>query len=709
MNKSKLIIIEIIIAFLLGILASYIYISENTFLENFNNKIIDAFFLFRGEIQPGDNIAIVDIDEKSLKELGQWPWSRDVVAKILQNLTIAEVGIIGLDIVFAEVDNSSPKKVLKKLGMSDISAPDYDEKLADTLANSPTISGYMFDFQEKTLRGIVPNISAIMIENKFEGIEYLPQAKGIITNIKTLQKSSYSSGFFNTIPDDDGIVRSVPMLVKYEGVIYPSLSLEMIRLIYSVNQVRINYEDTGISSIGLGDFYIPTDRFGRVSLNYFGKSKLFKYISAVDVYSNKIKKEDIAGKIVLVGTSAGGLLDLRATPFESTYAGVEIHATAIENILKESFISHPSWIEAVNTLSIMILLLLIVFLFVFLGAIKTAILSLLSIGSFVCIAYYTFVNQGIVLNVVYPLITSVLLYMILTSLHYLFETKQKELIKNKFSKKVSKAVAESLIKQGNKDILEAKEKDITIFFSDIRGFTSISEKLANPKKLIDFLNLYMTPMTETITKNKGTVDKFIGDAIMAYWNAPLEVEDHADKAVQTAINQIKELEKLNVYFEEKNLPKIDIGIGINSGLAVVGEMGSQGRSDYTVIGDSVNLASRLESLCKPYGVKIIISQYTKEKLQEEYSIRKLDKVRVKGKTQPVLIYEVLTYEDKNLNEFQKAFNLYQESKFSEALMIFKMLYSKDARILYKLYVTRCEHYIQNKPKDFDGVFIFNTK
>ena len=646
MNKFKLLTIEITIALLLGALTSYMYISQSPFFENLNNKITDAFFLIRGEIRPSDNIVIVDIDEKSLRELGQWPWSRDMVAKVLQNLTNSEVGIIGLDIVFAEADNSSPKRVLEKLGMDSTKAPDFDEKLAHTLANSPTISGYMFDFKEKTLRGIVPNISAIMIEKNYNGIEYLPKAKGIITNIKSLQKSSYSSGFFNTIPDSDGIVRSVPMLVKYEGTIYPSLSLEMLRLVYSVNKVSINYGDAGISSIALGELVIPTDRFGRVSVNYFGKSKLFKYISAVDIYKNQFKKEDIAGKIVLLGTSAGGLLDLRATPFESTYAGVEIHATAIENILNQSFLSRPSWIEAVDVLTIVVLLLFIVLLFVFLGALKTALMSILSIVTFTYIAYSFFVNDGIILNVIYPLISSVLLYMILTSLHYLFESKQKELIKNKFSKKVSKAVAESLIKQGNKDILEAKEKEITIFFSDIRGFTSISENLANPKKLIDFLNLYMTPMTEIITKNHGTVDKFIGDAIMAYWNAPLDIENHADMALQSAIEQIKELEKLNVYLKEQNLPRIDIGIGINTGFAVVGEMGSSGRSDYTVIGDSVNLASRTEGLCKTYKAQILITEFTKQKLKKRYNIEFLDEVKVKGKEESVKIYKVIL-DDKN--------------------------------------------------------------
>jgi adenylate cyclase len=622
------------------------YISNNSFFESLNNKTTDAFFHYRGEVKPSDNIVIVDIDEKSLKELGQWPWSRDKVAQILQNLTNAEVGIIGLDIVFAEPDSSSPKRVLDKLGIKGIEAPDFDDELAKTFSNTPTISGYIFNFQEET-EAKAPNISTIIVEKNYKDEDYLPVAKGVITNISVLQENSYSSGFFNTIPDNDGIVRSVPLIVKYDGSIYPSLSLEMLRLVYGAKKIVINYEDIGISSISLDSLDIPTDRFGRLSLNYYGKSRLFRYMSAVDIYNNSFKKEDIEGRIVLVGTSASGLLDLRATPFESTYAGVEVHTTAMENITNQSYITHPSWVEAVDILIIFVLLLLIVFLFLFLGALKTAIMSVATIGAFIYVAYYFFVQDGIVLNVIYPVIASTILYMILTSLHYLFESKQKELIKNKFAKKVSKAVAESLIKQGNKDILEAKEKEITIFFSDIRGFTTISENFADPKKLIYFLNLYMTPMTEIITQNHGTVDKFIGDAIMAYWNAPLDIENHADMALQSAIKQIYALKKLNIFLEEKNLPQIDIGIGINTGFAVVGEMGSSGRSDYTVIGDSVNLASRTEGLCKTYKAQILITEFTKQKLKKRYNIKFLDEVKVKGKEKSVKIYKVIP-DDKNL-------------------------------------------------------------
>ena len=713
MKKGRVLWIELFLSFFVITLFLSLYLIKNEFLENLNTRILDSFYTLRGDVTPSGNIVIVDIDEKSLKSLGQWPWSRNKFARVLQNLTKNGVGIIGLDIVFAEEDNSSPKKVFEKLGLKGKNVADYDEILAKTFASSPLIAGYMFDFKEDIKRGIIPNIPVVIVQKGYKTKEFLPEAKGIVTNIPILQKSAYSSGFFNTFPDSDGIVRSVPLLVKYKDGIYPSLSLEILRAVYGADKVIVDYNDVGISSISLGEKEIQTDRFARLRVNYYGISKLFRYISAVDIYNENFKKEDIEGKIVLVGTSAGGLLDLRATPLESTYAGVEIHATAIENILNSEYILNPEWIEIVDLFDITFLSLLITLLLIRFGAVKSFFSLLVILFSFLYAGYFFYIYEHITLDIIYPLLSLIVLYILLTSLHYFFETKQKELIKNKFAKKVSKAVAESLIRQGDKEILEAKEQDITIFFSDIRGFTSISEEIANPKKLIEFLNIYMTPMTEIITENRGTVDKFIGDAIMAYWNAPLRVENHADKAVCSAIEQIKSLENVNMKLKDLGYPKIDIGCGINSGLAVVGEMGSEGRSDYTVIGDSVNLASRLEGLCKVYGAKIIISEFTKEMLTGEYEIRELDTVRVKGKNKPVGIYEISalkSFDNEDFLRYNKALSLYRNSDFETALNIFLELYTQNRNSkLYKLYIDRCEYYIKTPPIDFDGVFEFKTK
>jgi adenylate cyclase len=266
-----------------------------------------------------------------------------------------------------------------------------------------------------------------------------------------------------------------------------------------------------------------------------------------------------------------------------------------------------------------------------------------------------------------------------------------------------------LIHNTNNEILSPKEKEITIFFSDIRSFTSISEKLHDPKKVIELLNLYMTPMVENITLHKGTIDKFIGDAIMAYWNAPISVQNHADEAVSSAIEQMKLLKDINKILKEKFDLTIQIGIGINSGIATIGEMGSKGRADYTIIGDNVNLASRLESLNKIYHSNVIISSYTLEKLSNDYIIRELDLVRVKGKEKPVNIYEVIGFGKKDFSEYNHALSLYREAKFKEAKQIFESLYKKTQDYLYKLYIDRCEYFIQNNIQIFDGVWNFDMK
>ena len=703
-NNGVLVITFLILC---GLLCSlYIFLPGS--FNSIDDRVRDVYFKIRGQQKASKDIIIIDIDEKSIAELGQWPWERDKVATLLSNLTKLEAGIIGLDIVFAEADKTSPKRIAKLWDAKENDLPDYDKILAKSISSSPSVVGYIFSFDKNsTLEP--PSIPAIFIEKNLQKRDFLPVAKGILTNIPTIQQAAYSSGFLNNIPDSDGIIRSVPLFIKYDDSLYSSLAFEMYRLIFGAEKAQVIYSKNGVENITIEDKNIPSDRFGRLYINFRGAFKSYKYISAVDIIKNRIDKSEIEGKIVLIGTSAYGLMDLRSTPMENVIAGVEIHANAIDNLINNDMLFKPSWIESVDLLMIIFICFMVLIVYVrfpFSLFIVSYIFTFLGV---IYLNFYLLFTKYIVMNAIFPIISMILSLTFALAIKFLHEYSQKQLIKNKFSKKVSKAVAESLIKQGDKDILEAKEKEISIFFSDIRGFTSISEELADPKKLINFLNLYMTPMTEIITKNQGTVDKFIGDAIMAYWNAPLDIKDHADRAVQSAIEQIQELKKLNIYLKEQQLPRIDIGIGINSGLAVVGEMGSRGRSDYTIIGDSVNLGSRLEGLCKPYGVKIIISEYAKERLKKEYSIRKLDKVRVKGKKEPVLIYEVLTYEDSSVEEFEKAFGLYEKGFFNDALTLFKDIYKKDDTMLHKLYITRCEHFIQNPPDDFDGVFVFTTK
>ena len=706
---------SIIIAFLISVFISSIYIYFPKLPLSIDNRLRDFMFNIRGEIEPkSDSVVIIDIDEKSLKTLGQWPWSRDVLSKILYNLNDAKVAIIGFDIVFAEEDRTSPHKIFKKLDIQKENLPNFDLEFAQAIANTPTILGYQFEFADKEfILKSAPAIQTIFIEkNKNIEENFLIKAKGTILNIPILQDSSYSSGFFNNIPDDSGIIRSVPLIISYDDEIYPSLALEALRIGLGIKRVTINYDENGVRNLQLGDFIVPTDRYGRLLINFRGKEKSFKYISALDIYNNSFNKEEIENKIALVGTSAAALMDLRATPFESVFPGVEVHANAIDNIISQDFIYRASWMDGAN---IVIIFILTFFTFFIIKKIPIWLTPIFTI-SFLFISlyyiYYLMFNTGIILNILFPIFSIILSGIISLIIGYFYEIKKKEEIKNKFASKVSKDVMEELLKNIDDNSLKAQNKEVTIFFSDIRGFTNISEKINKPELLIKYLNQYMTPMSEVITKNKGTIDKYIGDAIMAYWNAPFDIENHADKAVTSAIEQLNELKELNKNLEITNQPLIAIGIGITTGIATVGEIGSIGRSDYTIIGDSVNLGSRIESLCKFYDVSLIISEDTKEKLTKDYTFRYLDYVKVKGKENPIKLWEVLVDSNdeikEELNIYHEAIALFTDKKIEEAFILFQELNKNyKSKKIYDIYIQRCENFIKNNY--FDNIFTHKDK
>ena len=698
-------LISLIIA---GVFSLLLYINP-TSLEKFNNNFIDSFFHFRGDINSSKEIAIIDIDEKSLKELGQWPWSRDKIAKILQNLTEAGVGIVGFDMVFAESDRTSPKNILKELNISK-NVEDYDTILAKTLSNSPAILGFVFNFEINSTNNNPPLQNAIFSEiGKDEYNDLIPKAVGYTTNIPILQQSAYSSGSFNMIPDSDGVVRYVPLIFSYDGGLYPSLTLEMLRAMLGVQIVEINYDENGVVSIKVGDITIPTDRYGRLFVNYTGGKKHYKYISAVDIYKNSFNPNNIRGKILLFGTSAAGLLDLRSTPLSSNFPGVEIHANVLDNIINQNFISKPSYTLGENIVIIFLLTAILAIILTFLSPTLSILFSLLFLVGIYYGFYYELFYQRILLNFLYPFL-AVIVTIFYIFFHKLFvESKQKEYIKQKFAQKVSPAVVEELLKE---DVdLSAKEMEVTIFFSDIRSFTTISENFESASKLLEYLNSYLSFMTDIVLQYKGTIDKYIGDAIMAYWNAPIKQKNHADLCVSSAIKQVESLTELN----KKLSPPIQIGIGINTGIATVGEVGSHDRSDFTIIGDSVNLASRLEGLTKAYGAKIIISESTKVQLHDKYKIRELDSVKVKGKDRAIKIYEVLGFGDFSLKEksilqkYEEALKFYKNADFYKAMYIFDKLFEQYQDTLYRVYKDRCKELIKQDIKNFDGVYRFDTK
>lgn len=718
-KKIKKFSIYFVLSLSLSIFLSAIYIFFPSLPDSLDNRLRDYLFTIRGELPHNQNVVIVDIDETSIKSLGQWPWSRDKLAKILENLTLANVGIVGLDIVFAEEDRTSPHKILQDLKIYKKDVPNYDLEFANVVENSPVILGYQFDLVKKdNANAKVPQIPAIFIEkDKPQDKSYLIEAYNTILNIPQIQDRAYSSGFFNNIPDDTGIIRSVPLVISYDDTIYPSLALEVIRVINNTQKVVVQYDENGISNIVLDDISIPTDRYGRMLINFRGAERSFKYISAIDIYNNNFDKSEIDGKIVLIGTSAAGLFDLRATPFDSIFPGVEVHANIIDNILMQDFIYKASWLDGANILIIFVLSIIIVMLTTYTTFWANPIIFISFSTSYLFLVYNLLFDYGIVLNILFPIATVLIASIMTTLFDYFYNIKKEEAIKAKFASKVSKNVMDDILKNIDKNEFSAKSKEVTIFFSDIRGFTNISEKL-DAKELISFLNRYMQPMSEIIIKYQGTIDKFIGDAIMAYWNAPIDIKNHCDLALKASLEQLEVLEKLNVELQKENLPKIDIGIGLNTGTVIVGEMGSSLRSDYTVIGDTINLGSRVESLCKYYDSKLNISNFTKDKLQEEYIFRFLDLVKVKGKNEPVEIWQVLGSGEakeslkEELDLYHKAIEFYKNSDFINALEIIESLENNENKTnknIYKIYITRCKEFIKTPPKNFDGVYEHTTK
>ena len=693
---------------------SFAYLVLPNQFQSLDNRVRDFYFDFRGPQEVSKDIVIVDIDEKSIKELGQWPWERNKFAQILNNLTQHGAGIIGLDIVFSEADKTSPKLFAKKFGLDNKNLPDYDAILSQSIASTPTILGYQFDFDHNNTKD-APQIPAIFIEKHKQTREFLPLAHGVLTNLSIIQNASYSSGYMNNIPDETGIIRSVPLLIKYEEILYPSLAFEMFRIASNAKKVIVNYTPAGVENVFLGKELIHTDRFGKLHINFRGPFKSYRYISAVDVYNNTIKDKDIQGKFILIGTSAYGLMDLRSTPMDSVIAGVEVHANVIDNLLHQDMLTKPSTQELINLSTIFITIFIIIFIFSRFSLLTLFFIYPLSIFALIYLNYYFLFTEHIILNTVFPLLSMIISLIAIIGVKYLFEYRQKEIVKNSFSKKVSKQVMEDLLSHPESTDLSAREVETTIYFSDIRSFTTISERLKSPKRITDFLNFYMNAMVLTVEKNQGTIDKFIGDAIMAYWNAPNKVKNHADKAVLTALYQIKQRDELNLTIHKEFGFDVDYGIGINTGNVVVGEIGSSGRSDYTIIGDAVNLASRLEGLCKPYKVRLVISEFTKAQLTGEYVFQLLDIVKVKGKHEPVKIYEVLSIglasqrKKIELKKYYRAHEFYIKADFHNAMQLFSELSIEYKKYLYQLYISRCEHLISIGTKEFDGVFEFTTK
>jgi len=708
-------------------------------LKTLDNRLTDTMYRWRGTITPTQPIVIVDIDEKSLRAIGQWPWPRDTVARMIHNLNGGGAKVIGMDIVFAEADRTSPKNFVDELQQFfPVQLPqetlaelktretlDHDLILGKALSATPSILGYVFQTQDDGLKNqtdipFPSGITRLVPDNISYEDTSLIRAYRAITNVATVAQSQ-SEGFFNVFPDNAGTVRRVPLFMMMDNVPYPSLSLEMARIGMGHQGATIHVSRQGkafpkdILGIELGTTFIPTDEKGQLTVNFRGPGQTYPYLSAMDILAGK-NLEQVQGKYVLVGTSAAGLLDLRATPFSNIYPGVEVHATIIDNILTGDPFTHDIFTEIGITYALLLvggigLSALLVYATPLAGGLGGVLLFLATVAG----NYFFFFSRNQLLGLSYPLLTVLVIFLVVTLFNYFFEGQKKRFISTAFGHYVSPEIVHQLLEHPEKLSLRGEQKNLTVLFSDIKGFTSISEKMTS-EELGLFMNEYLTAMSRIVLEGKGTVDKFIGDAIMAIWGAPLDDEDHAANCVRAAFRMTKKLEELRADWQKRGLPGVDIRIGINTGIMSVGNFGSDQRFDYTVMGDNVNLASRLEGSNKAYGTGIIISEYTKAALGDRFYCRLLDLVRVKGKDMPVRIYEPLcegepeTELKKETEAFDEALRLYTNREFQEAGMSIHALKINRPLPLYDLYLDRIAHFAANPPPvDWDGAFTFTTK
>ncbi|MDH4100987.1 MAG: adenylate/guanylate cyclase domain-containing protein [Nitrospirota bacterium] len=679
----------------------------------------------------GTPVMIVDIDLASLEQVGQWPWPRDITAALLSRIHSGGPKAVGFDIVFGEPDRTSPMNLLQGISSSVMppnevtrflaSLPDHDALLAESIGAGPTVLSYPFSFDE--VDGELPPAPpplARFVRAGGDPMPHIPYASFPDRNLPELEERASGIGFFNMVMFSDGIVRSAPSLIGCGEAIYPSLAMEMLRIGSGLDKGNpiVKTAEKGIEAVRVGDIIIPTDRHGNIWINFRGGAFTFPYVPAWKVLTGEVPESTFKGAYVLVGTSAAGLMDLRATPFDSVFPGVEVHAHLIDMALSGDFLRKPDWVQGVERVYLFLIGVVLIVYLPRIGSLKSGLLALSMMILVAVVGWSSFTNYRLIIDSVYPLLATFAIFSAMTFANYLREEREKGKLRGAFGQYLSPVIVQELAKHPEQLSLAGEEREMTILFSDIRGFTSFSEAMT-PEALTRFLNEYMTPMTHHIMDCRGYVDKYIGDAIMAFWNAPLDDPAHAANACRSALLMQRTLVEMAPTWVEKGLPEVHIGIGINTGLTRVGNMGSDQRFNYTVIGDSVNLASRLEGLSKRYGAGIIVSEFTREHLKKTNLItRRLDRVRVKGKAEPVTIYELLEEADRITGEqvvemelFDEALEYFYDRDFTTALARFSRL-DKNAggSLLCRMYAGRALAYQASPPPDdWDGVFTLTEK
>ena len=724
------------------------------FVEMVRVRAFDAYNRMEPRQPQGESpVVIVDIDEKSLSELGQWPWPRTVVADLVAALRDQGAAVVGFDAIFAEPDRTSPQRVARQLRGADPETrralkdlPSNEEVMAKTMRTMRTVLGQAgsnsTDIPEPTETAKFTSVRAHLGTLGATNTDPSPHVfskPSLIHNLEVLEGSAMGLGLISIEEEIDGVVRRVPLIGKIDGVVKPALAIEMLRVAFQGNSILTVVDPGGMHEVRLqtaqGNYPIPVDGRGRIWV-YFAEPDRFNmadnsgrmYVSASDIVNGEVDPGRLKGKLALVGTSATGLLDIRATPIEPRLPGVEVHANVIENILWQDFIRYPFTMVLWEMVAVVLAGVALMIFVPRVGPVVTLAGLVLAGGGIVGVSWYLFTEERVFLDVTYPGGMVVAIYAVLAFANYARDAAEKRQVRGAFSQYLSPDLVEQLAEYPEQLRLGGETKWMTLLFCDVRGFTTISESYRDdPQGLTRLINRLLTPLSNAILKRRGTIDKYMGDCIMAFWNAPIEDPDQEWHACEAALAMFDALETLNAERKREAeeggfeyLP-LNIGIGINSGDCVVGNMGSDQRFDYSVLGDSVNLASRLEGQSKNYGVGVVVGEDTVNRLGEAMPFLELDLIAVKGKSEAVRIFTIAGRPDDAASEAFKAWRAdheamlkaYRAKDWDDAEALIDRLEGRAGGTLdtlYGLYRERLAIFREAPPPaDWDGVFVATSK
>jgi len=777
-------IVSIIVAILLGLTR----ISDPEFVQVLRLKYFDQLQIKYPRVTEGQTYSvIVDIDEKSLREIGQWPWPRTVLADLFNKSREAGMLVLGLDVLFAEKDRTSPELIAEdvKERSPEIAnllktLPSNESLAMEAMKAFPTVIGHSgLDVQGDANRNDIKDTSVkVFLGKNKKPKDWLIKYPGLLANVTEFEKAASGAGTVSVAEEPDGIIRRVPLISNVAGVVRPTLGLDMIRVAFKGNSIATRTGLNGVEEIiiqtkAIGNASIPTDENGRVWI-YYGESDSIKkensrryYVSAVDIINGKVGKDRLSGKLGILGTSATGLKDIRPTPVEDRMPGVEIHANLIDTVIsailyytsnknanavynqsikkgmsesealaeknKVKINGAPFLKSGANMKFYESLFTILLGFFITLSALRFGpIVNISLLVSIIGAAFYLsiklFLEEKTLFDPTFAGVSTFIIYFGNTFANYLRDANEKKQIRGAFSQYLSPALVEQLADDPDKLVLGGETKKMTFLFCDVRGFTTISESFkSDPQGLTKLINRFLTPLTNEIINVNGTIDKYMGDCIMAFWNAPIDVEGHEKMACDATLRMHKAMKELNDIREEeakaenKKFLELKIGIGLNTGGCVVGNMGSDQRFDYSVLGDAVNLASRLEGQSKSYGVKTVIGPETNESVKDTYATLQLDMIAVKGKKEAVTIFTLLgdsifkqSSEFKNLeSKHKKILENYFNQKWEECLKEIKTAKTLCNNLMseyYDIMTLRINEFKENPlPNDWDGVYIATSK